>query len=54
MMRLIDRLVDLTAVRNQLKPFYSNAGRRSIDPELLIRMLIIGRYGGSGCGGSFF
>lgn len=42
MMRLIDRFVDLTAVRNHLKSFYSDTGRPSIDPELLIRMLIIG------------
>ena len=29
-------------VRNGLKPFYSNTGRPSIDPELMIRMLLIG------------
>ncbi len=27
MMRLIDRFVDLTAIRNHLKPFYSDTGR---------------------------
>lgn len=42
MLRLIDRLVDLTPVRKHLQPFYSDTGRPSIDPELLIRMLIIG------------
>ncbi|NIE81613.1 transposase [Asaia sp. As-1742] len=42
MLRLIDCFVDLAAVRKHLQPFYSDTGRPSIDPELLIRMLIIG------------
>jgi transposase len=42
MLRSIDRFVDLGAVRSHLAPFYSTTGRPSIDPELLIRMLIIG------------
>ena len=42
LLRSIDRFVDLTAVREHLRPFYSSTGRPSIDPELLIRMLIIG------------
>lgn len=42
MMRLIDRFVDLAAVRRHLQPFYSDTGRPSIDPEFLIRMLIVG------------
>ena len=42
LLRSIDRFVDLTAVREHLQPFYSHTGRPSIDPELLIRMLIIG------------
>jgi transposase len=29
-------------IREKLKPFYSDLGRPSIDPELMIRMLIIG------------
>jgi transposase len=29
-------------VREKLAPFYSDIGRPSIDPELLIRMLIVG------------
>src|SRR3954452_1050103 len=29
-------------VRGQLKPYYSELGRPSIDPELMIRMLIVG------------
>ena len=31
-----------TGIREHLKPFYSETGRPSIDPELVIRMLIIG------------
>jgi transposase len=42
MLRAIDRFVDLGEVRTHLTPFYSSTGRPSIDPELLIRMLIIG------------
>jgi transposase len=42
MLRSIDRFVDLTSIREHLKPFYSEMGRPSIDPELMIRMLIIG------------
>jgi transposase len=32
----------LADLRTQLAPFYSNIGRPSIDPELMIRMLIVG------------
>jgi hypothetical protein len=42
LLRSIDRFVDLSDVREHLRPFYSETGRPSIDPELLIRMLIIG------------
>jgi transposase len=42
MLRSIDRFVDLEGVRTHLRPFYSEMGRPSIDPELMIRMLIIG------------
>ena len=42
MLRAIDRFVDLGEVRSHLAPFYSTTGRPSVDPELLIRMLIIG------------
>ena len=40
--RAIDRLVDLSSVRSELAPFYSSTGRLSIDPELLVRMLLVG------------
>jgi transposase len=42
MLRAIDRFVDLEGVRIHLATFYSSTGRPSIDPELLIRMLIVG------------
>jgi transposase len=42
LLRAINRFVDLKGVRAHLAPFYSDAGRPSIDPELLIRMLIVG------------
>jgi transposase len=38
----IDRFVDLSEVRAHLEPYYSETGRPSIDPELMIRMLIVG------------
>jgi transposase len=34
--------VDLSGIRKQLRPFYSEGGRPSVDPELMLRMLIIG------------
>jgi transposase len=42
LLRSITRFVDLGDIRHHLAPFYSAAGRPSIDPELMIRMLIIG------------
>jgi transposase len=42
LLRSIDRFVDLGDLRRELAPFYSNIGRPSIDPELMIRMLLIG------------
>jgi transposase len=42
MLRNIDRFVDLSVVRSELAPFYSSIGRPSIDPELLVRMLLVG------------
>ena len=42
LLRSIDRFVDLSDLREELRPFYSETGRPSIDPELMIRMLIIG------------
>ena len=42
LLRKIDRFVDLSEVRAHLGPYYSHVGRPSIDPELMIRMLIVG------------
>src|SRR5438067_602858 len=42
LLRHIDRFVELDGLRRELVPFYSEMGRPSIDPELLIRMLIVG------------
>ncbi len=42
LLRSIDRFVGLSDIREHLRPFYSETGRPSIDPELMIRMLIIG------------
>jgi transposase len=42
LLRAIDRVVDLSGLRAHLRPFYSELGRPSIDPELMIRMLIVG------------
>ena len=42
LLRSIDRFVELSGIRRQLEPYYSAIGRPSIDPELMIRMLLIG------------
>ena len=42
MLRKIDAVLDLSDLRTQLAPHYSHTGRPSIDPELMIRMLLIG------------
>jgi transposase len=42
LLRKIDRFVDLSGVRAHLEPYCSDAGRPSIDPELMILMLIVG------------
>jgi len=42
LLRQIDQVLDLGDVRQHLCSFYSPTGRPSIDPELMIRMLIVG------------
>src|SRR6201988_3241417 len=42
LLRSIDRFVELDGLRQELAPFCSEMGRPSVDPELLIRMLIVG------------
>jgi transposase len=42
LLRGIERVLDLSELRRHLAPFYSHTGRPSIDPELMVRMLIVG------------
>ena len=42
LLRKIDQFLNFDDLRVHLKPFYSHTGRPSIDPELMIRMLIVG------------
>ncbi len=42
LLRRIDAVLDLGWLHSELSPFYSHTGRPSIDPELMIRMLIVG------------
>jgi transposase len=42
LLRLIDRHIDFSFVREQLKGSYSPMGRPSIDPEVLLRLLLVG------------
>jgi transposase len=42
LLRKIDAVLDLSWLRDDLAPFYSHTGCRSVDPELMIRMLLVG------------
>lgn len=42
LLRLIDRHIDFSFVRERLRTFYSSTGRPSIDPEVLLRLLLLG------------
>ena len=42
LLRKIDAVLDLSWLRGELRPHYSDIGRPSIDPELMIRMLLVG------------
>ena len=42
LVRQIDSVLDLSWVHKELAPYYSHTGRPSIDPVLMIRMLIVG------------
>ena len=42
LLRAADRFIDLSVVRQHLAPYYSSTGRPSVDPELMIRMLLVG------------
>src|SRR5215469_16942710 len=42
LLRKIDAVLDLSGLRRELAPFYSHTGRPSVDPELMIRILLVG------------
>ena len=42
MLRSIVRYLDLADLRQHLEAYYSHTGRPSVDPELMIRMLLVG------------
>ena len=42
LVRRIDAVLDTSWVHRELAPFYSTLGRPSVDPELMVRMLIVG------------
>jgi transposase len=42
LLRLVDKHVDLSFIRTKVKHLYSHTGRPSIDPEILLRMLLVG------------
>ncbi len=42
LLRWIDAVLDLSEICQHLRPFYSGIGRASVDPELMIRMLLVG------------
>ena len=41
-LRLVDRYVDFSFVRAKVEHLYSDTGRPSVDPELMMRMLLVG------------
>ena len=42
LLRGIDAVLDLSELHQYLATYYSHTGRSSIDPELMMRMLIVG------------
>lgn len=42
LLRRIDAVLDLSWLRAELAPLYSHTGCPSVDPELMIRMLLVG------------
>lgn len=42
LLRKIDAVLDLSWLRRELSPYYSHTGSPSVDPELMIRMLLVG------------
>jgi transposase len=41
-LRLVDQYVDFSFVRSKVEHLYSDTGRPSVDPELMMRMLLVG------------
>ncbi len=41
-LRLINKYIELFFIRKRTKHIYSHAGRPSVDPEVLLRMLLVG------------
>ena len=44
LLRRIDAVLDLGWLRAELAPYYSHTGCPSVDPELMIRMLLVGYW----------
>jgi len=42
LLRLVDKHIDLGFIREKVKHLYSHTGRPSVDPEVLLRMILIG------------
>ena len=42
LLRLINKHIDFGFIRDKVKPLYSHTGRPSIDPEVLLRILLVG------------
>ena len=53
LVREIDAVLDLSWVHAELAPYYPSIGRPSIDPVLMIRMLIVGTCSQSALSGRF-
>src|SRR5690606_9017836 len=41
-LRRIDEAVDFSFIREMVRPLYSNTGRPSLDPEVALRMFVLG------------
>ena len=46
LLRRVDAILDLSFVHEVMAPHYARGGRPSIDPELLLRMLLVGYFYG--------
>jgi len=42
LLRLVDQYIDLGFIKDKVRHLYSHTGRPSVDPEILLRMLLIG------------